>query len=779
MNPEIARIIESLIILLASLCVGAIASALIARTRVSLSPRWIRTINWLAAGSIVIFGWLFCAQGLRRFETLNLFGDDFAFFNQAIWNSLRGRLLENTAYLDSATILGHHFSPLLLALVPLYLFDHAPRILAILPALAVAGAAFPLYWFARHQLGAPRAFVILIAFFLAPITQALGTGQFYEIVLAVPLLMFALFFLMRQRYAPFLVCLALAMLVKEEVPILAIGIGIYIALIQRKRAPGFTLAASGLIILLALLLWVIPFFQGGTNYYFFGGSAERPGMNVYGYLGNNLGQILTTVLTRPDLVLQHVLIEPKIQALLFLIVPLGALPLLGIEMTAIAFPTLAYILLADSPPVYAPNAFHYAPVVPFLFFGLVIGLRRIMFSRAAPSVFILAASIIAAFVFNQGEPFALIDPQRFPITVHSARAEPIARMIPPRAVVLAQSELMSLVSTRQFAYGMPSIPCVGLADYLFADTQRPWFAYRQTQWEESLRSPIFETVIEQDGYILKQRIPPAQKIDLNFADRITLIGYTPNVNGTLIGGAAVQPVLTWRVQRAMREQLIRVARITDEQGHSWLVDERAPGECATDQLSAEIRVSDQLHFDLPPTMPSGNYRLSVGVQSKTTRDYLAMQGRAEEIFLTAFTVQKNTASFTASQLKIEMPLFVDLGEARFLGSTFLPEKIAPGDTIVIGLYWRARVKPRGDYFVAVQVRDSAGRIAAEHHARPANGAYPTTRWVAGEVLLDWHDVILPSALAPGAYTLHVALSDAASGAVLGETMFAKISITPR
>jgi uncharacterized membrane protein len=775
-------VIESGLILLASLGVGAIAYAF--TPRVAALPQRSKTIDWLAAGVILIFGVLFCAQGLRRYDTLNLFGDDFAFFNQAIWNSVRGRLLENTAYLDSATILGHHFSPLLLALVPLYFVNSASRVLTILPALAIASAAVPLYWFARQQLGAPRAFIILLAFFLAPITQSLGAGQFYEIVLAVPLLMFALFFLMRQRYAPFLVCLALAVFLKEEIPIVVIGFGVYIALVQRKRAPGLMLAASGLIALLALLLWVIPFFQGGTNYYFFGGSAERPGMNVYSYLGKNLGEIVTTALTRPDLVLQHVLIEPKIQAVLVLIVPLGALALLGIEVIVIAFPTLAYILLADSLPVYAPNSFHYAPVVPFLFFGLVIGLRRVPGStRAAASVFLLTASISAALVFNHGYPFAQIDLNRFPITAHGARAEPIARGIPPRAAVIAQSELMPLVSTRQFAYVMPSVTCLGLADYLFADTQRPWYVYRQAQWEQALRSPIFETVVEQDGYILKRRIPPAQKVDLNFANRLTLVGFTSNTRGPLIGGVTIQPVLTWRVNRAMREQLIRVARITDEQGHSWQVDEHAPGGCITDQLHAAMFVSDLLRFDLPPTMPPGVYRLSVGLQEKTTREYLALQDRpqtsAEENFVTTFQVEKNTASIPASHLGIELPLFVDLSETRFLGTTFLPEKIAPGDTVVVGLYWRARVKPRGDYFVSVQVRDATGRVAVEQKSRPANGAYPTPRWIEGEVLLDWHDVILPNTLAPGAYTLHVALSDAASGALIGETMFAKISITPR
>ncbi len=123
----------------------------------------------------LIFCLMFVAICLRRYETLSFFGDDFLFFDQAIWNSLHGRLLENTAYLDSPTILGHHFSPVLLALVPLYVFGDGPRVLSVLPAIVVAVSAFPLYWFARQQIGRTLALAILVAFFLSPVVQYLAT----------------------------------------------------------------------------------------------------------------------------------------------------------------------------------------------------------------------------------------------------------------------------------------------------------------------------------------------------------------------------------------------------------------------------------------------------------------------------------------------------------------------------------------------------------------------------------------------------------------------------
>jgi hypothetical protein len=76
----------------------------------------------------------------------------------------------------------------------------------------------------------------------------------------------------------------------------------------------------------------------------------------------------------------------------------------------------------------------------------------------------------------------------------------------------------------------------------------------------------------------------------------------------------------------------------------------------------------------------------------------------------------------------------------------------------------------------VQLRDASGRVAFEQANRPANGAYPTTEWNAGEVLLDWHDFELPRDIATGRYRIFVVLRDLGNGQTLGETEISNISI---
>ncbi len=94
----------------------------------------------------------------------------------------------------------------------------------------------------------------------------------------------------------------------------------------------------------------------------------------------------------------------------------------------------------------------------------------------------------------------------------------------------------------------------------------------------------------------------------------------------------------------------------------------------------------------------------------------------------------------------------------------------------LGIYWRAREKPRGDYLIAVQLRDAADRIVVAAGSPPARGTYPTSRWNIGEVLLDWHAFDLPSDVRSGEYKIFVALFDSASQKVLAETFIATISI---
>jgi hypothetical protein len=183
-------------------------------------------------------------------------------------------------------------------------------------------------------------------------------------------------------------------------------------------------------------------------------------------------------------------------------------------------------------------------------------------------------------------------------------------------------------------------------------------------------------------------------------------------------------------------------------------------------------------------MPAGDYTITIGVDEAATANYLdATDATGKPIgtepVVATVRIEKDKSSYTASELVKIQPMtadFVDMGEMRFLGYAPLSPSAMAGVPYSVGIYWRAREKPRGDYLVAVQLRDATGRVAFEQANRPANGTYPTTQWDAGEVLLDWHDFNLPKDLAAGEYQVFVSLLDSGTARLLGETKLTTIQV---
>ena len=119
----------------------------------------------------------------------------------------------------------------------------------------------------------------------------------------------------------------------------------------------------------------------------------------------------------------------------------------------------------------------------------------------------------------------------------------------------------------------------------------------------------------------------------------------------------------------------------------------------------------------------------------------------------------------AGQPEPAIPLDVTLGAGvRLLGLDAERLTIAQGDSLRVTLHWSAQVPPQDDLLVHLRLVDGAGEPRWESvGARPVSGLYSTLAWRAGERVPDFHEVPIPASLAPGAYTLQVALSPPFAG----------------
>lgn len=752
-----------------------------------------RIVFILAISHVFVFG----ALTLLLHFTLNGADDDVGLFHQVVWNSLRGRLLETSLLPDVTLLIGQRFSPILLAFVPLYAVWSSPAVLLLVQTLGIAASVFPLYWFARVQIGRTLGVLVAFTYLMYPALQHVNLFGFHEIALAIPILSFACFFLLRAHYIPFLICLLVSLLIKEEMAIVAAGFGVYLFFVVRQRWLGLLLAVGGVTWFLVLLQWLIPLFRDappGFGYYYFGFGAAA-GYGRYDYLGKSLTEIITTVLTKPDLVLAHLLVARKMEYVIDLLMPLGLLSLVGFEVFILALPALAISLLSDYR-LQTSIASHYAAsIIAFVWFAVVIGIRR--FTRAFPSsttqterfarivgvgVLLSTAGVVNYHLIAPGPLARNFDSARFTMTSRTLAGYELLGMIPSDAVVVAQRGLVLHTSGRQRAYEFPSSPNMCQVEYIVADQTQHSFAMFQNDWQTYMSSRYFEIVAEKEGFILAKRRSANQVTEVTFDSRLTFAKHLL-VDNVARGGTTICPIIEWRAERVIPGQFIIHARLVDSRGHIFARDDREPrgGLSPTHRWLAGQTIADQFTLEIPSTAPSGTYRVTVGVYDPLTDRYLEAHdanGLLLDYEATVATLQirKDHSSKTASELRIENPLLIDMNEIRLFGLATLPHVIEPGQRLSIGYYWRARGKPRGDYQVVSQLRNANNAVVLEQAGTPADGTYPTSAWQIGEALLDWHDLDLPRDLKQGEYKVFVLVRDLTDRAILGQAQVAQIKV---
>jgi hypothetical protein len=108
--------------------------------------------------------------------------------------------------------------------------------------------------------------------------------------------------------------------------------------------------------------------------------------------------------------------------------------------------------------------------------------------------------------------------------------------------------------------------------------------------------------------------------------------------------------------------------------------------------------------------------------------------------------------------EIQHPLRADLGgKVRLLGYALDPEQVAPGETLLLTLYWQALAPMEESYTVFTHLLDQEGRIQAQMDGEPQGGGLPTDRWVAGQVVPDNYALEVAPDARPGPHLLEVGM----------------------
>ncbi|GIW09250.1 MAG: hypothetical protein KatS3mg061_0307 [Dehalococcoidia bacterium] len=582
-------------------------------------------LGLLVAGYVVALGSL----SLTRHHALKSHAYDLGIFTQVLWNTSQGRWFENTVMIEySANLLGQHFAPVFLLLVPLYWVWPDPRALLLLQTVALGLGALPVYALAKRRLAsAGVALLLAAAYLLLPALHYLNLFDFHEIALTTPLLLGAVYWFDRRQPLPLAACLGLALLCREEIAITVMAFGVALLVVRRWRW-GLALLIVGASWLLVTVGWAVPHFQNAPVYYF---------VVRYGWLGDSIPEILLTVLTRPLWVLSQLATAPRLEYLVRLLGPLGLLPPLGLPIFALSLPTFGYLLLSNYKEQYDIVNQYSAPLLPFLMAGTILACSwlarwrpfRSVAGRYALASYVLVAAVATTIAFGPTPLGRRHDPEQFMIDNHTRFAQEAFRRIPPDASLSVQSDLLPHLAHRREVYLYPNIHD---AQYVLLDNWSDYWPLTPEQFGRALdelwNNPLYRLLWQEDGYGIFQRVDPLpiqHPLRIPFAaggrPQLELVGYDLPPQPLPAGEPATiglywRPVTPIEVRR-VRFRAVSSLQLLGPEGRAIAQVDKEPwdGLLTTDRIKQGAVYYDRYRLLIPPDAPAGSYQLRVVVYS--------------------------------------------------------------------------------------------------------------------------------------------------------------------
>jgi uncharacterized membrane protein len=786
--------------LLGTMVCGLAVSVLVYRCRSGLQHRMKRwrhgTLTQKQARCLVgllIVSYITIFSTLSLLRHGNLYShNNLAIHAQVMWNTTQGRWFDTTLLEDRHTnYLGHHFSPALLLLMPLYLVWPDAALLLLVQTILLALGVVPVYAYARRATGSELIAISLsAAYLLFPALQYTNLFEFHEITLAVPLLSFTAYWLLTKRYRLFFVFLILSLLVKEEIAFVTVAFASYIVLVQRRYR-------LGILVLLLAVGW--GFLTMGIIMPAIAGDIYFP-TGRYDYLGASFVEVARSVLLDPLLPLRHLLALAKLEYLLQFLVPLGLLPLLGFDTLILTVPTALYTLLSDYAPQYSIHYHYTAPLIPLAFMAGVDGARRLVRWKGgsvtvAVSVLILVTEVLSYLLQGPGPLAAHFNRQgQYNVWPHLASAYDALAAIPSDASVMTMEEFAPHLAAREEIY-VENESCLPVEYILQEHTARaatPRYPALVPEGRD-LVYPLYETVFDRDGYWVRRyedSVPISNELGASFENQVTLLGYQWRDQDGLLTpvlkpGGYLDLIVAWRAEGQLTERYAFFVHLLDQGSHRWAqVDKEVErGVYRTTTWEPGMVVADHYKLSIPWGTPPGEYQVLIGVYSRATAERLRpVDGESEvrdnALALGSVQVVKPDSPAPSEALSPQHRLDVRLNdELELVGHDLGITAVEPGGTIPLILTWRALASMTDEYTVAPLLDQVDGERRLRCSEEPIGISYRPDKWQVSEVVRDWHDVHVPREAPAGRYEILIEVLKARE--IIGEISIGHLDVQGR
>ena len=339
---------------------------------------------------------VFTAMNWGLWFNLQVPHGDSAMYEEHLWNLAHGKGFRS--YLDQGLFLGEHVQVIHALLTPLHWVWPSHLLLELCGSITLGLTAIPVYRIALRHSGSPRAAAYLaiaavLYFPLQYLDVTIDFKTFRPSAFGVPLLLAMIDALEARRLRGMVLWTVLTLSVQEDFAIPLALVGLWLAAtgdatprasdpsdfaaaaIRRRRVLGVALCLGSGVYLWFVLKVALPWFRDGVTIHY---------ASYFAKFGETPSEILYNMLTRPGLLLGELLDGPTCLYALYLLVPLGFLPVLSPGRLAMGLPLFVLLCLnelSNDPP--GPFHHFHAPLLPIVLWSAAAGLGRLAGVRAA------------------------------------------------------------------------------------------------------------------------------------------------------------------------------------------------------------------------------------------------------------------------------------------------------------------------------------------------------------------------------------------------------------
>lgn len=374
---------------------------------------------------------------------LGTFAYDVGLYDQGVWLLSRGEAPFVT--LMGRNLFGDHASLVLLFLVPLFWVVPGTATLLVVQALVIAAGAVPVYLFARRILSSDvMGFFAAVLWLANPAVNGAGMENFHPDSFLGLFLPWALYALYERKWRLYAVMVFLSLLVKEDVVLVMLPLGVFVAVAWDRKKGVFTALAS----LAATLLGMFVLMKSLIGV---------PTRNAWRIPFGGVGGFLKEIVVNPTNVARYLASDDRPLYLFQMVAPFAGVFVLSPAMALVAVPVIASNVVSTFWYQHSIQ-YHYSLVaVPLLLFATVLGIRATGRRWGRVVMAGVVACTVTTFVLWGQHPLAR-NPRAVlgPDAAIAASAREIVTRIPDDAVVSAYDPLVTFLAHRKEIYFFPN-----------------------------------------------------------------------------------------------------------------------------------------------------------------------------------------------------------------------------------------------------------------------------------------------------------------------------------